>query len=116
MSDVPAPPTTVADFQQILAAIHARIDAARQPEQHVRLLPVSKTVPAERLRQAIAAGCTQLGENKVQEVTTKAAALSDTGVKWSVIGHLQTNKAKYVARLATEFQALDSLKLAQALQ
>lgn len=81
----------------------------------VRLLPVSKTVPEERIRDAVAAGLTCFGENKVQEAISKAEALSDLPISWSVIGHLQTNKAKYVARLANEFQALDSLKVAEAL-
>lgn len=88
--------------------------AGRNPVS-VRLLPVSKTVPAERVRLAAAAGLTNFGENKVQEAREKAAALSHLPVRWSVIGHLQTNKAKYVARFASEFQALDSLRVAEAL-
>lgn len=102
-----------------LAAVRTRIAeacrrAGRDPAS-VRLLPVSKTVPAERLRLAFQAGLTELGENKVQEAREKAAALSDLQVRWSLIGHLQTNKAKYVARFANEFQALDSLRVAEAL-
>ena len=81
----------------------------------IRLLPVSKTVPEERLRTAFAAGITQMGENKVQEAQRKSENLADLGISWSVIGHLQTNKAKNVAAFADEFQALDSLRLAEAL-
>src|SRR5690606_6127239 len=56
------------------------------------------------------------GENKPQEAFQKWEATADlTDLQWSVIGHLQTNKAKLVARFATEFQALDSLRLAEAL-
>ncbi|MDU0349453.1 YggS family pyridoxal phosphate-dependent enzyme [Actinomyces sp. MRS3W] len=111
--------TTVADFRRNLAAVRARIDAAavaagRDPEQ-VRLLPVSKTVPEERLRAAAAAGITQMGENKVQEAKRKASNLADLGIHWALIGHLQTNKAKDVAAFAHEFQALDSLRVAEAL-
>lgn len=103
-----------------LAAVRARIDAAcrragRDPGD-VRLLPISKTVPAERLRAAVAAGISTLGENKVQEAKGKAEALRDLGVAWSIVGHLQTNKAKEVARFAAEFQALDSLRVAEALE
>ncbi|WP_372698189.1 YggS family pyridoxal phosphate-dependent enzyme [Arthrobacter sp. JSM 101049] len=108
----------VAGFQRNLAAVQERIAAAaaRSPYgQQVRLLPVSKTVPEERIRQAIAAGCTELGENKVQEAHRKWQALGDEDVSWSVIGHLQRNKAKLVAEFAAEFQALDSLRLAEAL-
>ncbi|MBE6481442.1 MAG: YggS family pyridoxal phosphate-dependent enzyme [Actinomyces ruminicola] len=117
----PAAPaaTTVADFRRNLASVRARIDAAaaaagRDPGE-IRLLPVSKTVPEERLRAAYAAGITQMGENKVQEAKRKAANLSDLNIHWALIGHLQTNKAKDVAAFADEFQALDSLRLAEAL-
>ncbi|GAB2730311.1 YggS family pyridoxal phosphate-dependent enzyme [Halomonas garicola] len=111
---------TVEDFRRNLAAVQARIDAAchrvgRDPAT-VRLLPVSKTKPEASLRMAHAAGCRMLGENKVQEAYRKWEAMQDlTDLQWSAIGHLQTNKAKLVARFATEFQALDSLRLARAL-
>ncbi|UMR31813.1 YggS family pyridoxal phosphate-dependent enzyme [Massilia sp. MB5] len=111
---------SVADFQRNLAAVHERIAAAcrrsgRDPFS-VRLLPVSKTVDKARIRLAYTAGCRQLGENKVQEVYGKWEAMADlSDVQWSVIGHLQTNKAKLVARFAAEFQALDSLRLAEEL-
>lgn len=102
-----------------LAIVHLRIGqacarAGRDPAS-VRLLPVSKTVSAFRLRAARAAGLHEFGENKVQEAMTKVPVLEDLGVRWSIIGHLQTNKARYVARFASEFQALDSLRVAEAL-
>jgi len=112
--------TTVEDFQRNLAAVQTRIAAAcrrvgRDPAT-VRLLPVSKTKPESSLRLAHAAGCRTLGENKVQEAHRKWEAMRDlTDLHWSVIGHLQTNKAKLVARFASEFQALDSLRVAEAL-
>lgn len=111
---------TIEQLRQNLATIRERIDqaclqAGRDP-QEVRLLPVSKTHPAEYLRLAYAAGCRMLGENKIQEAYQKWQELEDLkDLEWSVIGHLQTNKAKYVARFASEFHALDSLRLAQAL-
>ncbi|MEO6627403.1 MAG: YggS family pyridoxal phosphate-dependent enzyme, partial [Aquihabitans sp.] len=108
---------TVEDFTTNLGRVHQRIDVARRRspfDQPVRLLPVSKTVPADRLALAIEAGCTSLGENKAQEAYRKWQALGSTGVAWSVIGHLQTNKAKLVAECSSEFQALDSLRLAEA--
>lgn len=88
--------------------------AGREPSE-VRLLPVSKTVAADRLREAFAAGLTEFGENKIQEAGAKAERLAELPVTWSIIGHLQTNKVKYAARFAREFQALDSLRLAAAL-
>jgi len=102
-----------------VAAIRMRMaDACRRADRDpagVRLLPVSKTVSAERVRAAVEAGLTEMGENKVQEAREKAAALADLPVRWSIVGHLQTNKAKHVARFADEFQALDSLRVAEAL-
>lgn len=112
--------TTQAELEANLADIRARINAAcdRAGRAHdsVRLLAVSKTVDEARIRMAYAAGCRELGENKVQEAYGKWEAMNDLqDLKWAVIGHLQTNKAKLVARFASEFQALDSLRLAEAL-
>jgi len=117
-SDFPTA-TTVEDFVRQTAAVKTRIAAAaarvdRDPDS-VRLLPVSKTVSEDRIRIAVAAGLRELGENKVQEATRKYHALADLDVRWSIIGHLQTNKARDVAAYASEFQALDSVKVAAAL-
>ena len=110
---------TVEDFVRNVARVRTRIaDAAERsgrPPSAVRLLPVSKTVPEDRVRVAIAAGMRTLGENKVQEATRKYRNLADLDVDWSIIGHLQTNKARDVAQYAAEFQALDSLRVAAAL-
>lgn len=111
---------SVADFQLHLAAVHARIaDACRRVGRDpasVRLLPVSKTMDEASIRLAYAAGLRFLGENKVQEAHRKWEAMSDLAdLQWSIIGHLQTNKAKLVAQFASEFQALDSLRSAVAL-
>lgn len=107
-------------FAANLAAVRERIAAAcaraRRDPVEVRLLPVTKTVPADLLRHAFDLGLSEFGENKVQEAAGKSEALADLPIRWSLIGHLQTNKAKYAARLAGEFQALDSLRLADALQ
>lgn len=109
---------TVEDFQLNLAAVQMRIAAAchrvgRDPAT-VRLLPVSKTKPESRLRMAHTAGCRVLGENKVQEAYRKWEAMQDLAdLQWSVIGHLQTNKAKLVARSLLNFRhwiACDWLK------
>jgi pyridoxal phosphate enzyme (YggS family) len=111
---------TVEEFRQHLADVHARIGAActkaGRDAAGVRLLPVSKTVSEQRIRNAYAAGCRTLGENKVQEAHRKWQALSDLpDLRWTIIGHLQTNKAKQVAEFASQFQALDSLRVAEAL-
>ncbi|UTX54026.1 YggS family pyridoxal phosphate-dependent enzyme [Leucobacter aridicollis] len=111
--------TSVAEFTRNIADVRENIARAAagvgRSAADVQLLPVSKTVPEDRVRLAVAAGCTQLGENKVQEAKRKSENLADLGVEWSVIGHLQTNKARDVAAFASEFQALDSLRAAAAL-
>ena len=81
---------TVEDLTRNLAHVRGRIDAAahrvgRDPAA-IRLLPVSKTVPVDRLRLAVSAGCRQLGENKVQEAARKHEAMADVEVGWSIIG------------------------------
>jgi pyridoxal phosphate enzyme (YggS family) len=102
------------------AEVRRRVDeacasAGRDPSQ-VRLLPVSKTKPPAAIREAYDAGARLFGENKVQEAVAKAEVFADVpDLHWAVIGHLQTNKAKQVAAVAAEFHALDSLRLAEAL-
>lgn len=89
--------------------------AARAPES-VEVLAVSKLQPVLALREAYAAGVRAFGENYAQELRDKAAALADCpGIAWHAIGALQSNKAKYVARSAHAFHALDSAELARAL-
>ena len=90
-------------------------EAGRDPAE-VALLPVSKTFGPEAIRAAVALGLHRFGENRVQEIRDKAGPLADCGIAWVVIGHLQTNKAKDVARLASEVQSLDRPELAEALQ
>lgn len=106
-------------FARRLADVRRRMSDACERSgrrlEDVRLLPVSKTLSAERLRPAIAAGCLEFGENRVQEAMEKAFALRGLGLRWSIIGHLQSNKAKQVARFAHELQSLDSVKLARLL-
>ena len=96
--------------------IAAACRAAGRDAADVRLLPVSKTHGPERIREAYAAGSRLFGENKVQEAAEKAEIFADvTDLRWAIIGHLQSNKAKVVAGFAAEFHALDSLKIANAL-
>ncbi|URL57306.1 YggS family pyridoxal phosphate-dependent enzyme [Luteibacter flocculans] len=113
MSDAPA--TLAGRFAIVQASVaDACVRAGRDPSE-VALLPVSKTFGADTVREAIGLGWRRFGENKVQEIQAKAAALADENVSWVVIGHLQTNKAKAVAALASEVQSLDRLDLAVAL-
>lgn len=102
----------LAEVQQRIADAAAR---AGRSANAVTLLPVTKTVPAPVLRYAYAAGIRDMGENKIQEAQGKAEALADLDINWHIIGHLQTNKVKYLARFAASFHALDSLRLAEEL-
>jgi len=88
--------------------------AGRDPGE-VTVLPVSKTFGPDLIREAVGLGLRRFGENKVQEIRDKSEALAECAIDWVMIGHLQTNKAGVVARLATELQSLDRPKLAAAL-
>jgi len=101
------------------AQVRQRVDeacrnAGRDPGE-VNILPVSKTFGPELIRAAVTLGMHRFGENRVQEIRDKSEPLADCGIEWVVIGHLQTNKAKDVARLASEVQSLDRIDLAEAL-
>ncbi|MGB6104465.1 MAG: YggS family pyridoxal phosphate-dependent enzyme [Pusillimonas sp.] len=93
---------------------HAALEAGRDADS-VALLPVSKTFGEDAIRAAVQAGARRFGENKAQEIRSKYEPLSDCGIDWVMIGHLQTNKAKDVARMASEIQSLDRMELALAL-
>jgi pyridoxal phosphate enzyme (YggS family) len=90
----------------------AALACGRAPKA-VKLVAVSKTVPADRVSAAISAGVTDLGENYVQEAREKIEALGRETVTWHLIGHLQSNKAKYAVKLFDLIHSVDSLKLAK---
>ena len=108
--------TTMNSYQQSLSDVLQRIagaakKAGRDPLD-IRLVAVSKTVRADRLRQAILAGVDIVGENYVQEARNKFSELGDLSVQWHFIGHLQRNKAKYVVRIFDLIHSVDSTRLA----
>ncbi len=87
--------------------------AGRRPED-VLLVAVSKTVEAERVRAAVAAGITALGENRVQEARAKIAEIGRPAA-WHLIGHLQTNKARDAVELFDVIHSVDRVELAREL-
>lgn len=99
----------VADVESRIAAACERAGRTRSD---VRLVAVTKTFPATDVDHAIAAGMTDVGENRVQEARDKKPLVSAT-VRWHLIGHLQSNKAKDAVRLFDVIQSIDSLELAQ---
>jgi PLP dependent protein len=108
------PEPTIADR---LAGIRERIAAAarsagRDPSS-IRLIAVSKTFPIQAIREAYAAGQREFGENRVQEALEKIAAGGDLEIKWHLLGHLQTNKAKKAAPAFSTIHSVDSVELLQ---
>lgn len=103
------------------AAVRERIARAAQRAgrraEEVTLVAVSKTHPPEAVREGYAAGVSDFAENKVQEAEAKIAALSDLpALRWHLVGHLQTNKAKKAAQLFQRIHSIDSAELAQKLE
>lgn len=108
------------DLAANLNDIHRRIrDAASRAGRdasEIKLVAVSKTHPPTVLRQAIDAGATILGENKVQEAESKIIELGRDAAEWHLIGHLQSNKARKAVQLFDVIQSVDSLELAGRLE
>jgi pyridoxal phosphate enzyme (YggS family) len=101
----------VAGVEERIARACARAGRARG---EVTLVAVSKTFPAEFVDEAIAAGISEIGENRVQEAREKKPLVRGVA-RWHLIGHLQTNKAKDAVKLFDVIQAVDSLELAEKL-
>jgi pyridoxal phosphate enzyme (YggS family) len=102
-------------LENIKERIRRVADSCNRDPDSIRLVAVSKTVPAKTVKAAIEAGAKILGENYVQEAREKFDALVHYPVSWHFIGHLQSNKAKYAVRLFDLIHSVDSLKLACAL-
>ncbi len=103
-------------YNQILENIaRTAASAGRKPEE-VKLVVVTKGHPLEIAKEVVAAGALDLGENYPEKALTKIAGFSDeTGVKWHMIGHVQSRKARLVCENFTLLHSLDSLKLANRL-
>ena len=102
-----------------LTEVRARIEraarsAGRDPSS-VTLVAVSKTFPISAIREAYEAGHRDFGENRVQEGLQKIAATGDLAIRWHLLGHLQTNKARKAAPAFAVIQSVDSIELLQKL-
>jgi len=100
-----------------LAAVRANIEAAakksgRDPKD-IKLVAATKDVPVSMIAEAIKAGLTDIGENRVQEAKGKFAELKHLPVAWHMLGHLQTNKVKDALEMFSVIQSVDSIHLAQ---
>lgn len=102
-------------LQEVEKRIQAACDRAGRKREEVTLIAVSKTKPVETLQEAYDLGVRIFGENKVQELTAKYEALPKD-IHWHMIGHLQTNKVKYIIDKAELIHSVDSLKLAETIE
>ena len=108
--------STIADnIAQVSSRIRAAALAARRDEHSVQLLAVSKTKPAEALREAYAAGLRDFGENYLQEALGKQLELADLPLIWHFIGPIQSNKTRAIAEHFAWVHSVDRLKIAQRL-
>ena len=104
------------ELERVRQRIAAAATASGREPGEVRLLAVSKTKPLAMIREAYDAGQRDFGENYLQELVKKAEALTElSDIRWHMIGHLQTNKAKLAARHASVVHTVDSQRLAEAL-
>ncbi|WP_223465264.1 YggS family pyridoxal phosphate-dependent enzyme [Pseudomonas sp. GL-RE-26] len=108
--------STIADnILQVSSRIHAATLAANRAENSVRLLAVSKTKPAQDLREAYATGLRDFGENYLQEALGKQLELADLPLIWHFIGPIQSNKTRAIAEHFDWVHSVDRLKIAQRL-
>lgn len=104
----------VLNYHEILENIEEAKKNGAHSADRVQLVAVSKTVDPENIRYAVEEGACVLGENKVQEIQAKYDSLP--GVKWHLIGHLQTNKVKYIVDKVEMIHSLDRLDLAKEIE
>ncbi len=108
--------TTIAsNLQAVREAIASSAAAAGRSADEVALLAVSKTFPAEAIREAFAAGQRRFAESYVQEALPKIEALKDLGIEWHFIGPIQGNKTRHIAEHFAWAHSVDRLKIAERL-
>jgi pyridoxal phosphate enzyme (YggS family) len=112
---------TIAErWQAVQARVAAACERAGRPASDVTVIAVSKTHPVDAIREALAAGAADFGENYAQELASKAAELASgapqpPAVRWHFIGRLQRNKARLVAGRVALVHAVDTVELAEEL-
>ncbi|KTB58905.1 hypothetical protein AO066_22985 [Pseudomonas fluorescens] len=108
--------STIADnIGQVSQRIRAAAEAVQRDASSIHLLAVSKTKPAQAVREAYAAGMRDFGENYLQEALGKQAELSDLPLSWHFIGPIQSNKTRAIAENFAWVHSVDRLKIAQRL-
>jgi pyridoxal phosphate enzyme (YggS family) len=109
------PPSIADQLAQVRARIAAAARTAGRDPSSVRLVAVSKTFPIDAVREAFAAGQRDFGENKVQEGLQKITLSTDLSIRWHLLGHLQSNKARKAAAAFDVVQSVDSVELIERL-
>jgi len=119
LQSLPALTTNFINIRDAVARIYDRMaEACHRSGRHledVRLVAVTKTFPADRVRDAYDAGLVHFAENRVQEAAQKRALLEDLPIVWHMIGHLQSNKAALASKVFDCIESLDSIALARKL-
>ena len=100
------------NYANVLKNVHNACERAGRKTDDVTLIAVSKTKPVEMLQEIYDCGCRDFGENKVQEIMDKYDKLPND-IRWHMIGHLQTNKVKYIVDKVYMIHSVDSIKLAK---
>ena len=106
--------TIAGRWAEVTSRVAAAAQRASRAPEDVTIVAVSKTFPADAIATAIDAGVTDVGENRVQELRDKIAALGD-GVRWHFVGPLQTNKARTIAGRVALIHSVDRYGLAEAI-
>jgi pyridoxal phosphate enzyme (YggS family) len=109
------PDSLEGNLRSIRQAITRSAGRAGRDPGEVLLVAVTKTLPVERIREAIGLGITSFGENRVQEALPKIEEIGPADLDWHLIGHLQTNKVKFIEGRFRMVQSIDSVGLAEAL-
>jgi pyridoxal phosphate enzyme (YggS family) len=104
-----------ARLAEVRRRIHDAATSAGRDPTSVRLIAVSKTFPIEAIREAFAAGQLEFGENRVQEGLQKFATSADLSIRWHLLGHLQTNKARKAVQAFATIHSVHSIELLQKL-
>jgi hypothetical protein len=106
--------TIAARLAEVRSQIAAAAERARRDPGEITLVAVSKTRSVEEIQEALAAGLQHLGENYAQELRDKHAVIGK-GPTWHFVGHVQTNKVKYIVPACTLIHSVDSVELAEAI-
>lgn len=107
--------TIAANLERLRAALADTAQRVGRRPEEVKLIAVSKTQPAAAVAAAVAAGQRLFGENTVQEALTKIPQFAGQGLEWHFIGHVQSNKARFIPGNFAWVHSLDSVSLAQRL-